>query len=95
MASCPTIAAEKEVSQTPIMIPPPAFEMTNNTTPTFYLYSSMGLMYWDSLGVSYYDHFEPLSTKNSVSTSVDIPYNIHLSPIFDDAHVNLVSHKDA
>ena len=62
MDSGPTPTPEQEVSQTPIVIPPPIVEMMDNTTTILYMFSSMRSMHWNSFDVSYCDFVEPSST---------------------------------
>lgn len=75
--------------------PPPDVEMMDNTATILYLSSSMILMHWNSLDVSYCDSVEPSSMKTSASASVDLPSTSHMSPNLEDAYVNLISHQDA
>jgi len=77
------------------MILPPNVDMKNSSTLILYLSSSMGSIYWDSLGVSYCDSVEPYLVKTSVSILVDVTCTSHLYPPFYDANVNLLSHEYA
>lgn len=76
------------------MIPHPDVEITYSFSPILYLSSSMGSIYLDSLGVSYYDSFEPSSKDTLISRSVDYTSTSHPSDPFDDVHVKRVSKDD-
>lgn len=68
--------------------------MMDNSTPILYLSSSMGSIYSNLLGFSYYSSLQPLFEDTSVSTLVDSTSTSHFSPLLDDVYVNLVSHND-
>lgn len=95
LGSCRTLMSEHEVSQPPIVSPPPDVEMTDNTAPILYLSSSMGSVYWDCPDISYCDYIEPSLMNTLVLTLVEVKYTSHSSPRIDNAHLNLASHKYA
>ena len=93
--SCSTSFLEQEVSQPTIIIPPLDFKMADSSTPIIYMLSSMGLIYLDSLGVSYCDSFEPSLEGTLVSTSLDVSSTSHLFTHYNDTYVKLVSQEEA
>ena len=91
----PTPMPKQEISQPPIMIPPPNVDMKDSISHILYLSSSTGSMYWNTLGVSYGYHVEPSLENTFVSTSIDVSYTSHLPTPFDDGYVNLAFHEYA